>query len=183
MMSRAVMPMHYDTRSAKSIAATICGVDYYTRLGETARVFDTEQLLAKLKEVGAKNADMARVLDLPSSRIAEMRRETGKRRSIRLDEAAKLVAHYKLDETPTVSPLTTPVARLVVRHLARSLNTEVDDNEVTRLAEGLRAFSVFAANPRVRDKMDAVEGFLQSLEIHRQVQEENESSKRQAQDS
>ena len=143
-------------------------------------MFDTERLLAKLKEVGAKKADMARVLDLPSSRIAEMR---GGKRTIRLDEAAKLVAHYKLDETPTVSPLTTPVARLVVRHLARSLNTEVDDNEVTKLAEGLRAFSVFAANPRVRDKMEAVEAFLQSLEIHRQVQEENESPTRQAQDS
>lgn len=161
-MSNAVMTAPYAHRRAVSIEPTISGVENYALIGDVGGVLDTEQLLNRLKEVGARNVDMARVLGLPDSRIAEIK---GKRRALKLDEAAKLVRHYKLDEP--ANPLTTPVARLIVQHLARSLGNDVADSELEELAEDLRAFSAFASDPRVRSSSEAAETFFRSLEIRR----------------
>lgn len=128
-------------------------------------MLDTRGLLARLEEVGARNVDMARVLGLPDSRIAEIRKG---RRAVKLDEAAKLVAHYGLEAR--LNPLSKPVARLVVLHLARSLGADIDDSRADDLAEDLKALSAFATDPRVRESVESVESFLQGLQFGKQAQ-------------
>lgn len=128
-------------------------------------MLNTKELLARLEAINARNVDMARVLGLPDSRIAEIRKG---RRALKLDEAAKLVAHYRLDESG-ISPVSLPVARLVVRHLANSLHVDISDTQVGELAADLRAFSSFASDPRVRESLESAQSFLQGLQLGKQA--------------
>src|SRR5687767_12025390 len=110
MMSAAVMAPSYERRRAKSIGITFCGVESYVANRHLTDVMNTRELLGRLEAIGARNVDMAKVLGLPDSRIAEIRKG---RRALKLDEAAKLVAAYNLDNRST-SLLSKPIARLVV---------------------------------------------------------------------
>ena len=165
-MSATVMQPSYANRRENASPTTNCGVDNYVANRHLSYVFNTKELLSHLEAVNARNVDMARVLGLPDSRIAEIRKG---RRALKLDEAAKLVAHYRLDETK-ISPLSLPVARLVVLHLARSLGADISDRQVGELASDVRAFSSFLADPRVRESVESAESFLQGLQLGKQAQ-------------
>lgn len=166
MMLATVIAPSYASRRHCQEPATIYGVESYVANRHSVDVLDTRELLARLEAVKARNVDMARVLNLPDSRIAEIRKG---RRALKLDEAAKLVSHYNLEERP-VSPVSRPVARLVVLHLARSLGADISDSQVGELAEDLRAFSAFASDPRVRESVESAESFLQGLQVGKRAQ-------------
>lgn len=168
MISRAVIPSSYDSRSINTIAATKLIVDCYGPLHDAAGMMDTAQLLARLEDANVKSADMARVLKLPSSRIAEIR---GGRRQIKLDEAAKLVKAFGLEDSNSapITPLTTPIARLLVLHVSHSVGAALNDEQVAELAADLRAFATFVADPHVRDSVQAATGFLQALQLRRKA--------------
>ncbi|HYI43692.1 MAG TPA: hypothetical protein VD768_08740 [Sphingomicrobium sp.] len=123
-----------------------------------------DELLAALRERGVKNADIARVLDLPSSRVAEM--YTGKRR-LQLDEAKRLVEHYGIEDR--LNPVSVPVARLLVLYVADGLGLKLppEDPRVEELALTVRAFSEFAADPQVRESAEAAVGFLRGVAASR----------------
>lgn len=175
------MGVTYGNRKLASIGFPLFGIAQQQNKRHLPDMIGSGELLARLKEANIKPVQIARAMGVAPSRVTELYNGT---RQLKLDEAVKLVGAFQIDESPArITPLTIPVARLVVRHLARSLRTDVDDSEVTTLAEGLRAFFLFVANPHVRERLDAIEGFLESLEIQRQVREETERSKRQAQDS
>jgi plasmid maintenance system antidote protein VapI len=80
--------MHYDIRSTNSSPPTIFGVECSAVGVQNAPMLSANELLTTLRERGVTNADIQRVLGLPSSRVSEM--FTGKRR-LQLDEAKKLV--------------------------------------------------------------------------------------------
>lgn len=169
MISRAVISQSYDSRSIYAIAATKLIVDCYGPRRDASLMMDSAQLLARLEDANVKSADMARVLNLPSSRIAEIR---GGRRQIKLDEAAKLVRAFNLEEAgeaQPITPLTTPVARLLVLHVSHSVGVAVDDSQVAELAADLRAFATFVADPQVRDSVQAADGFLSALRYRKRA--------------
>lgn len=160
------MQSPYDSRRINARANTKLAVDSYAADCNATGVMNTTQLLARLKDVGARNVDMARVLGIPDSRIAEIR--AGKRQ-VKLDEAAKLVEFYKLEEAGTITPLTTPIARLLVLHVANSVQADLPDEAIADLAADLRAFATFVSDPQVRDSVQAADGFLQALRIRRKA--------------
>jgi hypothetical protein len=127
-------------------------------------VLDTDQLLARLEEKGVRNVDIARALGLPDSRVPEIKR---KERALKLDEAVKLVRAFGLEQGQTVAPLPPAVSRLVVRYVAESLGASPEDEHLADLAEDLRAFSEFVADPKVRRSLEAAESFFQAMRLRR----------------
>lgn len=127
---------------------------------------DTDELLARLQAKGVRNVDMARALDLPESRIPEIKKKT---RSLKLDEAAKLVRAFGLEQAGEAIPLHPAVLRLVVLYVATSLGAPVDgrEHQIAELSEDLRAFSEYVSDPRVRQSIEAAEGFFQAMRLRR----------------
>ena len=169
MISAAVMPLYYERRKICQAPVTKRGVAFDGTKLQFASVLNSTQLLARLTEADIKNVEIARALNIPESRVSEMR--SGKRR-IKLDEAVKLVDTFDLDpedKASQITPLTTPIARLLVLHVAQSLRTELPEETVADLAADLRAFALFASDPQVRDSLQAADGFLQALRIRRKV--------------
>ena len=170
MISAAVMSQPYERRKIKSIGLTKGGVDFNGTKIQFACVLNSTQLLARLSDREIKNVEIARVLGIPESRVSEMR--AGNRR-IKLDEAVKLVQAFKLEgdgsAAAEITPLTTPVARLLVLHVATSVQAELTDEQVSELATDLRAFATFVADPQVRDSVQAADGFFQALRMRRKV--------------
>lgn len=126
------------------------------------------ELLARLNERGVKNADIARALKVTPSRITEMKK--GERRLL-LDEAVKLVEVFEL-ESPQghpASPLPAPIARLVVQYVSHELgaNLEGNQDQLEELAQDIRAFAEFVADPSVRESVEAAEAFFQAMRLRR----------------
>ena len=136
--------------------------------GQRGVVLTTVELLARLKERGVRNHEIAKTLDVSPSRVTEMRNGD---RLIKLDEAAKLVAEFQLDEalpSPRVSPLPAPIARLVVAYVAAELGLErANPLQVAEIAEDVRAFAEFVSDPAVRESIDAAETFFQAMRLRR----------------
>lgn len=113
-------------------------------------------------------AEIARVLDIPATRVTEM---YGGRRQLKLDEARKLIDHYELVETPL--GLNGLVARLAVLYVAQQLGVDVDRSD-PRLAEtalDLQALAEFAARPEVQESVEAqLSGFLAGRKSQQQRQ-------------
>lgn len=168
MISEAVIGKPYERRMDKSTALTKRGVDFFPQPELSQCVLNSTQLLARLTDANIKNVEIARVLGIPESRVSEMR--AGKRR-IKLDEAVKIVSAFSLETSQAVNitPLTTPIARLLVLHVAGSVGVELPEESVADLAADLRAFALYAADPQVRDSVQAADGFLQALRIRRKV--------------
>jgi transcriptional regulator with XRE-family HTH domain len=180
MISDAVMPSFYGNRKPTSISFPLFGIARQLNYRHLPDMIGSGELLARLKEAGARPTEIAKAMGVAPSRVTELYNGT---RQLKLDEAVKLVDAFKLDESPArLNPVSTPIARLIVLHLAHSLGSEVGDSEVTELAEDLRAFSAFATNPRMRESLDAVEAFFESLRLRRQAALEDARSMRQAQD-
>jgi hypothetical protein len=179
MMSSAVMQPSYGKRKSIASPFTKRAIDFSKALRNESRVLNSAQLLARLTDRGVKNVQIARALAIPESRVTEMR--SGKRR-IKLDEAAKLVDAFELEtEGGEITPLTTPIARLLVLHLADSLDVDIPEPKLSELAADFRVFSTFVSNPRVRDSVDAAGAFLQGVRLRKQVPAEPGASPRQGQ--
>lgn len=129
-------------------------------------MFDTDELLARLEQRGVRNIEIAKALNLPDSRVPEIKR---KDRALKLDEAVKLVRAFQLESDQAALPLPDPILRLIVRFVALQLGTrlEEDDPRLEEIAEVLRAFSAFASNPKVRRSVEAAEGFFQAMILRR----------------
>jgi hypothetical protein len=136
-------------------------------------VMDTDELLARLKEKGVRNVDMARALNLPESRIPEIK---DKRRALKLDEAAKLARAFALEPTQEASPLPIPILRLVVQYVGLAFGARLEGRErlIAELTEDLRAFSSFASDPKVRSSIEAAETFFQAMRLRRPAAEEED---------
>lgn len=179
MISAAVMAQPYESRKIKSIGHTKPVVDFNGTNFHFARVLNSTQLLARLADLEVKNVEISRVLGIPESRVSEMR--AGNRR-IKLDEAVKLAEAFQLEEggaTAPITPLTTPIARLLVLHVANSLQQDLPEESIADLAADLRAFATFVADPQVRDSVQAADGFLQALRIRRKVPRANQQGPNQ----
>ena len=107
----------------------------------------TPELLARLRERGIRNLDMARALALPDSRIPEL---YSGRRSLKHDEAVKLVAAFGLEDPPMMVSDTDLTA--LIKHVAEVLGRPIGDGD-ERL-EGLKgdfqAFAEFQDDPAMR---------------------------------
>lgn len=168
MISAVDMSPSYVNRKISQVPFTKRGVAFEGTKIHLERVLNSTQLLARLTDAEIKNVEIARVLGIPESRVSEMR--AGKRR-IKLDEAVKLVEAFELeaDQPATITPLTTPIARLLVLHVAQSLSVELQEDVLADLAADIRAFAIFAADPQVRDSLQAADGFLRALRVRRKV--------------
>jgi hypothetical protein len=132
-------------------------------------VLDTKELLERLAEKGVKNVQIARALGLPDSRVPEIK--SGKR-ALKLDEAVKLVRAFQLEEAREVPAVPVAVTRLLVRHVAERLQARASEDLLEDVAQDLRAFGVFLADRRVRQSLEAAEGFFQALRYRRPGAEE-----------
>lgn len=146
-----------------SSVPTICGVGLRYDSVNASAVLDTDELLARLKERGVRNVDIARALDLPDSRVPEIR---DKRRALKLDEAAKLVRAFSLEQDAPAIPLHPQMLRLVVRYVAAALGVPVPrlEADLEELTEVLRSFSIFVADPKIRQSPETVEAFFRAME-------------------
>jgi hypothetical protein len=132
-------------------------------------VLDTDELLGRLKARGVRNIEIARVLDLPDSRIPEIR---DKRRALKLDEAVKLVRAFALESSQEADPLPTPILRLLVRYIGERLGARAENGRLSELTEDVRAFAEFVADPKVRSNLVAAEAFFQAMRLRRPASEE-----------
>jgi transcriptional regulator with XRE-family HTH domain len=174
MMSGTVINRCYtENRNAASGYVPISVIYPPERLPQGSVVLTTKELLARLREKGIKNADIARALGLTPSRVTEMYDGT---RALKLDEAVKLAEAFELEpeQAPPVPPLPGPVSQLIVQHIARELGRPLkqDAPQLQELAEDLRAFSVFVTDPTVRESIDLAMTFFQALRLRRLTPEE-----------
>ncbi len=158
----AVIATPYVERRADVNSATIYVVDALRGYCMAQTVLDTDEIIARLASRGVKNVEIARALSLPDSRVPEIKHKT---RALKLEEAVKLVRAFGLEQDAEVVPLPPPILRLVVQYIANSLGVpqERTQAKLEDLAEDLRAFSEFAADPKVRRSLDAAEGFFRAM--------------------
>ena len=174
MMSSAVMGRAYDIRSTGSSAFTECGLSVRYDSVHFISVLTKAELLAAIVAQGVTNADIGRVLDLPSSRVSEILRAapgketTLKARELTYDEGVKLARAFLPQSDQMAPPLPVPILRLVVLHIARKLGSAPPrEEQLADLVEDLRAFSEYASDPKVRGLPEAAEGFLRALSSRR----------------
>src|SRR4051812_18772864 len=95
------MLQQYDKRSTGASPATMSVADSAFRGRHVPRMLGSADLLAALRRLKSEekttNADLARLLSLPSSRIAEI--FEGKR-AVKIDEMKTIVEHFELEEIP-----------------------------------------------------------------------------------
>lgn len=129
-------------------------------------MFDTDELLERLKAKRVKNVEIARALGLPDSRVPEIKR---KDRALKLDEAVKLVRAFGLEQDQAAIPLPAPIVRLLVRYIAAELGAPLAENEarLEELTADVRAFAEFVADPKVRRSIDAAEGFFRAMHLRK----------------
>jgi hypothetical protein len=170
MMSETLISRHaYDICRVKSTVPTNTVVAHRYESVHNLGVLDTDNLLRLLDERGIKNVQIARALGLPDSRVPEIK---SRKRALKLDEAVKLVRAFQLEEGHEVPPLPVPIVRLLVRHVAERLRARASEELLEDVSQDIRAFGVFAADRRVRQSLEAAEGFLQALRYRRPEAEE-----------
>lgn len=137
-------------------------------LGHYDKVLDTAELLTRLDEKGIRPTDIAKVLGVSPSRVTEIKKG---QRSVKLDEAVKLVAAFDLELPPVqrVPPLPAPIARLVVQYVAMELNCDLSANQerIADLSEDVRAFAEFVTDPKVRGSVEGAEAFFRAMQLRR----------------
>jgi hypothetical protein len=146
------------------VVITICGVAPRYDYAQTPGVLDTDELLRRLEARGVRNIEIARVLGLPDSRIPEIK---DKRRALKLDEGAKLTRAFGLEPAHKADPLPGSVVRLLVRYIAAELRADTTEAHLAELAEDVRAFAEFVADPKVRSSVEAAEAFFQAMRLRR----------------
>jgi transcriptional regulator with XRE-family HTH domain len=152
-----------------AIPKTISVVDGYQAFRHASAMLGTQQLLAALEARGISQAEMARVLGLPSSRISEM--YAGKRQ-IKLDEAKRLVDAFGLDDSSPVPSINEQTARLLILHVANQLRVPMrpEDDRLQELALDFQAFSRFARAHLPAPSPEATLGFLEGRKSDREPQ-------------
>lgn len=136
-------------------------------------MFTKSELLAALEAKGVSNADMMKVLGMPSSRVSEILRATPgketdlKPRELSYDEGIRLAQAFLPELGQSAAPLPLPILRLIVLHVAKKLGCAIREEQLADLAEDLRAFSEYASDPKVRGSVEASEGFFRALSIRR----------------
>ena len=173
MISETVIHNCYtEKRNIASAEFPLCVIYPQIRFVHLGVVLTTQELLRRLAERGIKNADIARTLNITPSRVTEMHKGL---RAIKLDEAAKLVEAYNLEQAPAprVSPLPAAIARLIVLYVAAELGVDLDAQApiLRELSEDVRAFAEFVSDPQVRESTDAAAAFFQALRLRRSVTE------------
>lgn len=136
-------------------------------VGQPKGMLTTADLLSLLEERQIRNKDIANALGVTPSRVTEIKKGE---RSIKLDEAVKLVAAFGLElpQGPPVAPVPVSVARLIVLYVAVELGLSPGREErVEELAQDIRAFSEFAADPKVRSSVELSEAFFQAMRLRR----------------
>jgi hypothetical protein len=131
-------------------------------------MMNTDEILEALNKKGIRNIEIANALGLPDSRVPEIK---SKRRALKLDEAVKLVQAFGLEQGRLLVPLPTSVYRLVVRYLADELGASLPESQIADLTKDVQAFAAFAADPKVRQSLDAAEGFFRALRLRRRESE------------
>ena len=135
-------------------------------VGQPAGMLSTYELRALLRQRKIKGGEVATVLGVTKAVVSRI--YSGKR-PLKLDEARRLIEHFKLTETSpgSLSPLTLPVSRLLILYLGNRLGVKIDpdDPRLAELAQDFRSFSIFALDPRLGESTEAVEGFLQGLRL------------------
>jgi transcriptional regulator with XRE-family HTH domain len=169
MISETVMEKHI-TENRNVCKPEIAGCVIY-RAGcmvQQTFMLTTGELLSRLEQRGIKNHQVAKALGVSPSRVTEMRKGE---RAIKLDEAAKLVSEFGLEEQPAtekVPPLQAPIARLIVTYVAGELGlAEGDSAQLEDIAQDVRAFAEFVSDPAVRESIDAAETFFQAMRLRR----------------
>lgn len=170
MIADAVMASEYtENRNSCNSAVADCVIYPCTALRHPIWVLNTADLLALLEERKVSRADIARAIKVTPSRVTEMYKGE---RAIKLDEAAKLVETFGLEQVPEADPLPLSIYRLAVRHIALRLKAPLSEPLLEDLAEDLLAFGRFAASPSVRQSVEAAEGFFRALQYrHREPEE------------
>jgi transcriptional regulator with XRE-family HTH domain len=156
----AVIMRHcYDKRINRAIGKTISVADGAISFDYAAGMLSSRELLDLLDARGVAQADMARALKLPSSRISEM--YAGKRQ-VKQDEAKRLVEAFHVDEGASVPPISEQTARLLILHVANTLGQPLSPNDqlVQELALDFQAFSKFARAHLPAPSPEATAGFL-----------------------
>jgi transcriptional regulator with XRE-family HTH domain len=164
MMSDAVMSQLFAENGnfvKRGFAA--CVIDSSYSFGHSIPVLDTGELLALLEARGIKNREIARVLGINDSRVTEIKKGE---RQVKLDEAAKLVRHFGLEQAQ-LAPLPAPVARLMILHVAQALGKKLDPDspEMRELSADIEAFARFVADPQVRESVEASENFFRAMQL------------------
>lgn len=159
----------YDRRRSIVNGPTNFGVDCSYGFPQPDAMLDTDELLARLKAKGVRNIEIARVLNLPDSRVPEIR---DRRRALKLDEGAKLARAFGLESDQVAAALPASVVRLALRHIARKLDAPLNDETLEDLAADLRAFSAFVSDPKVRRSVEAADAFFQALALRHPEPEE-----------
>jgi transcriptional regulator with XRE-family HTH domain len=173
MMSETVMESYIaEYRNDCKSRIADCVIYPEGRLGQRNSMLTTRELLERLEQRGIKNHQIAKALGVSPSRVTEMHKGE---RAIKLDEAARLVSAFGLEEPPTpakMSPLPAPIARLVVVYVGAELGlATVDPLRVEEIARDVRAFAEFVTDPAVRGSIDAAETFFQAMRLRRSVPE------------
>jgi hypothetical protein len=135
-------------------------------LGQPRAVLNTEQLLARLRDKGIRNGDIAKTLSINPSRVTEIMK--GDRRVL-LDEAVKLVQAFELEPETKATPLPASMIRLIVLYVGTVLGAPQEriQARLEELTAALRAFSEFVSDPKVRRSSESAEGFFQALLLAR----------------
>lgn len=169
MMSSEVIDAGYTEKRKLCNSSVPLSVIYRPeRFPHLGRVLTTKELLARLREKGIKNADIARALDVTPSRVTEMYDGT---RALKLDEAVKLSEAFDLEQEPSprVPALPPQVSELIVQHIAQAIGRPLpqDAPQLRELAEDLRAFSEFVTDPAARESIDLAMAFFQAMRLRR----------------
>lgn len=131
-------------------------------------MLSTNELCALLRQQKIKGTEVAALLGINTAGVARL--YNGKR-MLKLDEAKRLIEHFKLSEASPGSapPLSLAVSRLLILHAAKFLGADIDpgDPRVTELATDFRSVSIFALNSGFGESTEAVEGFLSGMSAGR----------------
>jgi hypothetical protein len=104
-------------------------------------VLSKDQFLAEVRKRAASDAEVGRILSLPSSRVAEL---FGGKRGLKYEEAVALAEHYGIDDGPQINAeMLTPILSACLRYAPKAGWSE---QEAPRLAQAVEYGLALLAN-------------------------------------
>lgn len=104
-------------------------------VGYAKMVLTKEEFLSEVRRRAGRDAEVGRVLDLPSSRVAEL--FSGKR-GLRYEEAKKLADHFMIDKEETPAVKAEQLEPILSACLRNAPKTGWTDTEIQRLARAVQ---------------------------------------------
>lgn len=176
MISETVMVENSVTENRNTTQAVVPESAVYPELlrGHVINMMKTGEilglLLAKVNAKEITKTEIAEAAGIGKSRVSELF-GSGTGRNLSHDEAVKLVERFQLESPPAqkVSPVPGPIARLVVLYVAQELGIHLEErpDQLEELAEDVRAFAEYVADPQVRESLDAAEHFFRAIRVRR----------------